>query len=237
MTHEARSIRFVETALSAIKEVAMFKTHLKLVGSLAVVALMAVSKDAKAGVSNPGTFDFNITSGHDSLFQFKSGEKWFIDDGGVGFLEADVDSAGGMSSFSGDLGTGSFNLSGSTLSSTILIQSATSGIVNVTTSTIQFDLSFKVRFAVGGFVCTTSAFSITLSTSNWVSGGGGACSTGYDESTGDFCVLATGFTVPQLPATACNNQGNAINSLLGLGISSGTEMQILLGNVSPIIHD
>jgi hypothetical protein len=217
----------------------MNKRHLMLVGSLSLFAALAVSNDAWAGtVSNPGTFDFIIEAGHDSLFRFTTGKQWATDNNVAGgYLESDVDSVGGMSNFAGELGSGSFALGGGTLTSSLQIQSTTSGIVDVSTSTIQFDLKLRVHFTVGANTCNTTTFSVTLSTSNWASSGAGACSTGYDESTGDFCVLASGFTVPQLAATACGSNGNAINNALNLGVSSATLMQILLGNVNPIIHD
>jgi hypothetical protein len=89
----------------------------------------------------------------------------------------------------------------------------------------------------GGVVstCNSSAFSVTLSTANW----SGFCTSAgtYDESTGNFCVYASGFAVPQLAATACSNNGNAINSYFNLGNTTGTVMAIHLGNVSPILHD
>ena len=47
------------------------KTQAMLVGPLACLSVVGVAADAHAGVSNPGTFDFNIPSGQDSRFRFR----------------------------------------------------------------------------------------------------------------------------------------------------------------------
>jgi hypothetical protein len=213
--------------------------------SVAVIfglVVLTASTDAKADVvSNPGSFEFDIFSGNDSLFRFASGVQWEIDNGGAGFIGADIDSTGGMSNLSASFGTGPFTVMGTNVQTTLLIQSASSGLIDPSvTDTLQFDLVLKVRFTWGGTVsCSTSAFNVTLDATTWLSetGGGGDCGTdGYNSSTGVYCVAAEGFTIPQLAATACNTHGNDINSAFHLGVSTQTYMQIQDGVVDPVVQ-
>ncbi len=48
------------------------------IGLLAGIAVATVTTDASASVGNPQNFEFDITAGHDSRFQFKSGQPCVI---------------------------------------------------------------------------------------------------------------------------------------------------------------
>jgi hypothetical protein len=215
----------------------MNKNPALVVAALSLLAVASVTTDARADVvSNPGTFDFNIGSSHDSLFRFTTGKQWFIDDGGAGFIEADVDGSGRMSNMLANFGSGSWSDGTNTFTASLLLQSASTGGINPATGDLEFDLSLKVRFTFNGTACTTSAFAVIPTTAEWSTSGAGACTTGYDDSTGVFCVVNAGFTVPQLAATACGNHGNDINTEFDLGVSSSSYFQILVGDVSPIVQ-
>lgn len=206
------------------------------IGILAGLAVATVSTHASASVSNPQNFEWDITTGHDSLFQFKSGAKIFIDGGGTGYFSSDVDSSGNQTGFGTGLPSGSMTVGTIPISALVQIQSGSTGSIDPAGHDLRFILSAKVRLTYNGSTpCTTSAFTIQLNTANWSAIGGGACSTGYDESSGDYCVYASGFTVPAVAGTACGGNGTALNNALSLGTSTGTVMQILLGNVNPII--
>lgn len=200
-----------------------------LVGALALIGTMVAAGDASAAaVGNPGPFVFNIPSGYDSLFTFKTGKQWYIH-GSSNYISADLDAVGGVSNIDWNLPDGSFLSGATSVTSELQIQSSSWGVVDVPSATVEFHISAKVRFTYGASFCSTSAFNIVLSTSVWSSLGGGTCSTGYDESTGKYCVVAAGFTVPQLASSACGTHGNDINSLFDLGVSTGTRIQILSG--------
>lgn len=117
-------------------------------------------------------------------------------------------------------------------------EGTSTGNVDVPIEKLDFrGFKAKIRFSWnGGSPCLTGAFDLPLTTDEWSISGAGACATGYDETTGEFCVVASGFTVPTLASTACQSHGTAINSAFSLGTSTGTHAQILLGQTTPTIE-
>jgi hypothetical protein len=101
---------------------------------------------------------------------------------------------------------------------------------------MQFTASLRVRFTVVTTAqsCTTGSVPVDVVVDDF---GNGTCpSGGYNYSTGAYCAGSRAtFTIPQLPATACGNQGNAINSYFGLGVDGAT-LQIRGGTTSPVVQ-
>lgn len=207
-----------------------------IVGILGALSVMTVATDARADVGNPGYFEFTVPAGLDSAFWFASGKHMELSGGGLGYFSAEIASNGDAS----DIGS-SFSLATfmddatpkNEIKATLEFRSTSTGYVDPDAELLDFDIQARVRFSYNGSpVCTSSNFTIHFSTANW-DVGHGVCSKPYDPSTGEFCMVGGGFTVPQLPAAACGGNGNAINSWLNLGSASGTYIQILAGEVAP----
>lgn len=201
-----------------------------------IVATTAV--DASASVRNPGTFDFDVTSGHDSRLRFKTGINDLLNTGSSSYLTATIDSVGdfhGMSSHFpvDDYPTGT----GTHIYSQLIVNSgAGTGYIDPMTHDLEINLSVKIQFSYAGiWTCTTPNFIIDATSAKWSSSGVGGCTVGYDESSGDFCVYDSGFSIPAVGNADCNGFGATINTDFGLPSATGsaTSFQIILGNVSP----
>ncbi len=206
------------------------------VGVLGALSVVTTASDARADVANPGYFEFIVTSGHDSALWFASGHHMELSNGGTGYFSAELASDGTASDVGSSFPVGTFvDVASNTIKATLEFRSTSEGVVDVQTSSLDFyNIQARVRFTYNsGTPCTTSNFSIDLSTANWSPVVQGVCSTPYDRSTGTFCMVASDFRVPELPGPACDGNGDAINSFLTLG---GTGyMQILLGQASPTV--
>lgn len=137
------------------------------------------------------------------------------------WFAAEVDGAGDATGFSGSFSTQLFPITGTfnAYTAELLLQPATYGIVDVPNKVLDFHVTARVRFTyqVSGSPqnsCTTSNFTFLMTTRNE-----SFCE--YDESTGEFCLSADGFTVPTLAPTACGGQGSNINTYFGLGNPAG----------------
>lgn len=208
-----------------------------IVGILGGLSVITVATDARADVGNPGYFEFTVPSGFDSSFRFTTGKNMDLSGGGLGYFSAEIDANGDASDIDSSFPVGTFvddTTPSNTIRATLELRSSSTGFVDPPTELLDFDLVARVRFTVNnGTPCNTSNFTIHVSTANWNAHVQGVCSVPYDESTGEFCMVGGGFTVPQLAASACDNKGNAINSWLDLGSSPGSYIQILSGQVSP----
>lgn len=212
------------------------------VGVLGALSVVTVSTDANAAyVGNPGYFEFIVVGGMDSHFRFTSGTGKIIqlDDGTSShYFFADLDGDGIVSGVGSSFDVGSFNVGGTPVAAELVLQSTSEGRVSVPDEFLDFDeMRARTRFTwnSGQHVCNTSTFVMNLSSFNWSSGAQGVCTTGYRESTGQFCVVASGFVVPALGGQACGGNGDILNGYFNLGVSSGSYMQILGGQVDPII--
>jgi hypothetical protein len=180
-------------------------------------------------VDNPGTFDFLLTD--DSIFVFKSAGSPAVLLGhpsGGSYFTADVDANGDVSAFSSQFlnQTHGAGCPGNVTASVELRSTSTGSLVPY--NTITFDgLEARVKFNNGG-TCNTAWFS--LASTGYLND---TC-TGVDFGDNEFCVGATGFAVPQLASSACNNNGNCINFYYDL---SGTGTTFYLhGETSPEIE-
>lgn len=140
------------------------------VSTLVVMACTGWATAASAHVGNPGTFDFNITSGHDSLIRFSSGIAASLNTGGSSFLEASVDSDGDMHGLTGTLPTYEYDYpSPSThkIFSHPAVVSGSLGVVDPGTGDLEFNLRMNVTFQYDTATpCTTSNFSVQINTAN-----------------------------------------------------------------------
>lgn len=207
------------------------------VGVLAGLTVLTVTSHAKAApVGNPGYFEFIIMP-EESIFKF-GGEHILLHNFTAShYFAAEVDGDGYAHDFESNFPAATFVVGTKTITARLELRSTSEGIIDVPSQTFDFNnLVARVRFTVDSVACNTSNFTMAIWTGHW----GLApevCSTGYDKTTGEFCVSGSGFTVPQLPATACGNNGNLLNSTFDLGISTWTEMKILGGVTSPIMVD
>lgn len=230
------------------------------VGLLAGLTVFTVTTHAKADpVGNPGDFDFIIApygsaGGNESVFCFRFGDSppnpadfdyhcMMLHDFTYSYyFYAEVDGDGYAHDFGSSFPVGQFvdkSNGNKPITAQLEFRSSSEGVIDVPSKTFNFnDLIARIRFTYDGSApCTTSNFTMPMSTGHWAGNSGQVCSTGYDKTTGEFCVSGAGWTIPQLPATACNNHGNDINTELHLGLSTGTYAQILGALTDPIMVD
>lgn len=214
------------------------------VGALAMMAVAAVATDAKADpVGNPGEFEFYINNNTDSYMWFSTSDAIYIaGDGTAGtpYVQLDLAGNGDVSYVFSDLPYSSnFSVSGIGNVRAKMQWTNVTGMVDADGQHMEFTATARVRFEPGSgasfTACNTSTFQISLIVDD---GGAGTCpSGGYNYTTGAYCMFTMStFTIPQLSASACSNNGNALNSRFGLGLG-GADMQIRGGTTSPVISN
>ncbi|MBX3191107.1 MAG: hypothetical protein KF819_29185 [Labilithrix sp.] len=210
-----------------------------LVAALTLGAFATVTSDAKADpVGNPGEFEFIVPWGQDSLFRFASNHAIELGGNGSGasaYFAAELEGDGEASSITSSFYSSSFVIASLTVAATLQFRPASTGSVDVSGPALGFSIRARIRFDItggGSGNCNTAEFDLPLRESTE----SGVCPTsGYDETTGWYCLENSfSFTVPQLAASACSNNGNAINNHFDLGITGGS-FNIWNGEVSPII--
>jgi hypothetical protein len=118
------------------------------IGLLAGLAVATVSTHASASVSNPQNFEWDLTAGHDSRFQFKSGEQILIDGSGTAYFTSDVDSGGTQSNFGTALASGSMVIGTHTITALVQIQSVSAGSIDPAAHDVRFILVPPARARV-----------------------------------------------------------------------------------------
>jgi hypothetical protein len=210
--------------------------------AMTALALVAVSGDASADVTNPG--DFTLDGTLDSIFL---GPTKLINLNQSGLMNATVNADGTMDinsiTFPAASSTGLSSSTSQPISVQIVPQlSGNSASIDVATADVFISFRVKLRFTWSMQVqaCETSAFTMATSTrKTFTTGGNSIHGIAYNQSTGHFTGVASDFTIPALSTSFCDNLTNrtTLSNAFGPGETAGNagmklEFGVMLSDAS-----